>query len=189
MDNETLQPQIEKALKALETALDEASAPDVQEVDTGELIRIEESLALAIMAAKQAVSLRLRRRSRRAIADQLPTEQSQSEPRGGKGGSPAASQAATDRVFDDIRGKRWHAFAVHPSSVTVERAALPDSFLQGWLSFESSDEIRRVAPIPDKWEDLSIDDLRQLCHKAGTAPKRGNALKARPGDPKPSADQ
>lgn len=177
MEGEHLQPQIDLAQRALEMALEDACAIDFEEVDTGELIRIEESLAVASKAAKQAVSLRLRRRTQR-----------------GQGGSPGqtADQApqadeertAKHRIFDDIRGKRWHAFAVHPSSATVERAALPESYRQGWLSFESSTEVRRVAPIPENWEQLSIEDLRILCHSAGPVPRRVGDLR-RDSKPKP----
>jgi len=38
--------------------------------------------------------------------------------------------------------------------------------------FESSDEMRRVAPIPERWEELSADDLRMLCHRAQASPRR-----------------
>ena len=170
METESLQPQIDEAQRALGIALDEACAVDMEEVDTGELIRIEETLALASKAAKQAVSLRLRRRNKRAAETM----------------SAAGAAAVTHRIFDDIRGKRWHVFAVHPSVATTERVALPETFRQGWLSFKSNDEMRRVAPIPDKWEELSIDDLRLLCHRAGPA-KRANANETAL-DPKPRAD-
>ena len=58
------------------------------------------------------------------------------------------------------------------SPETVERASLPDSFRAGWLVFESDDELRRVAPIPEKWEELDTDTLRELCFKAPSAPRR-----------------
>jgi hypothetical protein len=154
MENGTLQPALDQAQKALETALDEACRVDLSKVDTGELIRIEETLANASRAAKDAVSLRLKRRAGRSAKPQ------------------AEPEPITHRVFDDIRGKRWHTFAVHSSEATVERAGLPDAFRHGWLVFESNDEVRRVAPIPDKWEELSIDDLRQLCFSAAGAPRR-----------------
>jgi hypothetical protein len=32
--------------------------------------------------------------------------------------------------------------------------------------FESTGEVRRLAPIPEKWIELSIDELRLLCHQA-----------------------
>lgn len=52
-------------LKELESEVDEnidsvCDKPPVGRVDTGELIRIEESLSIAANAAKQAVSLRRR---------------------------------------------------------------------------------------------------------------------------------
>ena len=153
METESLQPALDEAQKALETALEEACGVDLSKIDTGELIRIEETLASASKAAKDAVSLRLKRRARRA--------QPQAEP-----------EPITHRVFDDIRGKRWHTFAVHGSEATVERAGLPEAFRHGWLVFESTDEVRRVAPIPEKWEEMSTEELRQLCHGAAGSPRR-----------------
>ena len=162
-----MEPETEREIKAaqreLASALDEACRPDVDEVDTGELIKIEESLAVASKAAKQAVSLRLRRRNQSGGREDRKQE------------TPAEVEV-THRVFDDYRGKRWHAFAVHPSSTTTERNALPESYRGGWLSFESTDEMRRVAPIPERWETLSIEDLRHLCASAPPAPKRVNKL-------------
>ena len=154
METGSLQPALDEAQKALKLALDEACSVDLSEVDTGELIRIEETLANASQAAKDAVSLRLKRRARRGAKPQVEPE------------------PITHRVFDDIRGKRWHTFAVQSSEATVERAGLPEAFRQGWLVFESSDEVRRVAPIPEKWAELSIDELRQLCFSAAGAPRR-----------------
>jgi hypothetical protein len=48
--------------ESIERVCDE---PRVEEVDTGELIRIEETLAIAARAAKEAVSLRRRIRADR----------------------------------------------------------------------------------------------------------------------------
>jgi hypothetical protein len=169
VESESLQPHLDEAQRALKLALDQACDVDLGQVDTGELIRIEETLALASKAAKQAVSVRLRMRRGRDEERGL-REQTIPEP------SAESASGITQRVFDDIRGKRWRVFAVHPSTPTAERAALPESFRQGWLSFEASDEMRRVAPIPPKWEELPIEELRMLCHRADSAPKRINAL-------------
>jgi len=163
--------ELEQAQKALEVALDEACGVDVSKVDTGELIRIEETLAAARDAAKQAVSFRLKRRRER-------------------GSSPADAPEAmavtadmsvppdeiTQRVFDDLRGKRWRAFAVNPTALSSESGAIPEAFRRGWLSFESADEMRRVAPAPANWQHLTIEELRVLCAKAPAAPKRLNNL-------------
>ena len=174
METESLRPQIVEAQKALAIALDDACVADVEEVDTGELIRIEESLAVASKAAKDVISLRLLRRNRRARAK-------------GEAETTNESPAATRRIFEDVRGKRWQVFAVHPSTATVELGALPEVFRQGWLTFESGDSVRRVAPIPDNWKDLSTDDLRLLCHKAGTTPTRLYAIAASR-DEKPASE-
>jgi len=169
VENEILQPQLERAQAALKTALDTACGVDLGQASTDELVRIEETLAGATEAAKQVVTIRLHRRQRRARADrQAETRPAQAPASGIADAAPAISQ----RIFDDIRGRRWRVFAVHPSASSVESGAVPDSYREGWLSFESADEKRRVAPIPERWEDLSIDELRLLCQRAQRAPKR-----------------
>src|SRR5687768_5118195 len=104
MESEQLHPQLVEAQNALQGALDEACDVDLTEADTGEMIRIEEALALASKAAKEVVSVRLRRRG--------------GEGGIGGGGGPATKRsptqgdtaeeepaAITHRVFDDIRGR------------------------------------------------------------------------------------
>jgi hypothetical protein len=61
-----LRPQLERLEEKIEKTLDEVCAsPPVKSVDTGELIKIEETLAIAAIAAKEAVSLRRRLRQDR----------------------------------------------------------------------------------------------------------------------------
>jgi hypothetical protein len=56
---DSLKPQLEKAEQQLDRTLEEVcETADAAGLDTGELIRVEESLALATEAAKEAVSLR-----------------------------------------------------------------------------------------------------------------------------------
>jgi hypothetical protein len=164
MEAQPLQPTLAQAQQALETALTEACGIDLKQVDTGELIRIEETLSEASAAAKAAVSVRLRLRSERVKR----TEAGQAAVAPDSGDDASIGH----RVFEDIRGKRWHAFAVQGSPATVERASLPDSFKHGWLVFECPDEIRRVAPIPERWDELSTDELQKLCHSAEASPRR-----------------
>lgn len=59
--NGPLRPRLQQVVNELEQAMDEvcAEAP-ASELNTGELIRVEETLAIAADAAKQAVSLRRR---------------------------------------------------------------------------------------------------------------------------------
>ena len=171
MESEPMQPNLDDAQKRLEAALEEACAVDPKDLDTGELIRMEETLASASKAAKDAVSVRLRMRSHSQGAD-VPSTLAEREADSRETGD----EPVTRRAFDDVAGVHWQAFAVHPSTPVGERSGLPERFRGGWLSFESENEMRRVAPIPFNWEQLSIDELRELCQRGEKAPKRINAL-------------
>src|SRR5688572_3166505 len=112
MGSESLQPQLDEAQRAMVVALEEACAADLAKLDTPELIRIEESLEVASKAAKEAVSMRLkldRQPSR-------PTKEPASPGARVAQGPTDASAPIPHRVFDDARGKRWHAFAVQSTS-------------------------------------------------------------------------
>ena len=55
----SLNPQLRKLQDQLECARDEiCDIPHVSELSTGELIRVEETLAIAAETAKEAVSIR-----------------------------------------------------------------------------------------------------------------------------------
>lgn len=64
MHRDSLEPKLEIAQQALDTALEQACGVDVRKANTGEMIRIEETLQIATNAAKEVVSVRLRRRAR-----------------------------------------------------------------------------------------------------------------------------
>jgi hypothetical protein len=66
MPRDSLEPKLEFAQKALDVALEQACGVDVRKANTGEMIRIEETLQIATNAAKEVVSVRLRRRARKA---------------------------------------------------------------------------------------------------------------------------
>lgn len=172
--SEQVAPNLEAAQQALEKALDAACGADLSKVDTGELIRIEETLSIASKAAKEVVSVRLKRRSRRAPGKETQGKETQAEaiPEG----AVEVETPIAHRIFEDVRGKRWHAFAVQASESMSDRAGLPEEFRQGWLAFESRDELRRVAPIPENWAELPTDELRLLCHNARSAPRRTHPL-------------
>jgi hypothetical protein len=164
MGSQPTQPQLDEAQRALVVALEEACAVDLTNLDTRELIEIDETLDAASKAAKEALSMRLKLEGQAEPARKQP------------GADARASGGVAHRVFDDSGGKHWHAFAVQPSSITANRAGLPDSFRNGWLVFDSVDEARRVAPIPEGWVDLPIDRLRFLCEQAVSAPKRAGSM-------------
>jgi len=56
---DSLNPKLQKLQDKLESARDEiCDIPHVSELSTGELIRVEETLAIAAETAKEAVSIR-----------------------------------------------------------------------------------------------------------------------------------
>src|SRR6185312_7684326 len=60
-----LKPALERATTTLRTALDEACRTNFERANTGELIRVEEVLAIANEAAKEVISVRQRLRGER----------------------------------------------------------------------------------------------------------------------------
>jgi len=145
-----LHSRLERAKDQLKSALEEACADDVDDADTGELIRVEEVLAIANEAAKEAISVKRRLRASSARADDDDAQQ------------------VLSREVQDARGVRWTVFAVRPST-QHGRATLPAPFQTGWLAFDAGRETRRLAPIPDAWERMSDDQLLALCDKAEVA--------------------
>lgn len=117
MEGEALLPQLDEAQKAMVVALEEACAADLSKLDTAELIRIEETLDVASKAAKEAVSVRLR-------LDSQPERESNKPGSADTDGASDASAPIPHRVFDDVRGKRWHAFAVQSSSAIDRKSVV-----------------------------------------------------------------
>jgi hypothetical protein len=159
-------PEVEKAHRKLEAALDEACDSDVKDADTAELIRVEESLAAAHEAAQEAIAIRQR------LGDDQTSRRRE-------------HRGENHRYFDDVGGRRWHAFAVYPSAATAARA-LPEPYQGGWLSFDSENETRRIAPIPSGWQTLPENELRKLCDEAVVAHRRSRATKP---DDRPQASR
>ena len=61
--------------------------------------------------------------------------------------------------------------------VAESRAAVSSGFEQGWLTFESDLEKRRLVPIPEGWEVLSDAALAALCARATPVAKwRGRLI-------------
>jgi hypothetical protein len=72
-----LHPDLREAAETLEQALAEAcEVPSAQSADTGELIRIEEMLALASEAARRAISIRRKARHEAGTAVSADTRES-----------------------------------------------------------------------------------------------------------------
>ena len=153
-DSAELRPQLREAQATLGEALKEACAMDPSKANTGELIHIEELLAIANDSAKRAISVRRRLKKDGA----------------GRAEADAKSRSRSEaREFMDAANVKWTAIAIHPST----SKSLTASYRTGWLSFDSGAETRRLAPIPDGWSKLPDDELRRLCELAKVAPKRG----------------
>ncbi len=77
------------------------------------------------------------------------------------------------RTFHDRRGDSWLVRQVLPGQQLEPEGgagALPlDDMANGWLTFESESEQRRVHPIPPRWMEYSDDELGALCRLASPA--------------------
>lgn len=69
--------------------------------------------------------------------------------------------------FTDRAGRSWRVWHTIPSDDVVR--SLPDDWKGGWLTFESGDEKRRLAPVPEGWDDLRPERLELLCRVANPA--------------------
>jgi hypothetical protein len=163
---EPLAPELREAEVAVDTTLAEActTTKPANEVDTNELIRVDELLEQASDAVKRTISLRRRRRADRAAREAARAAMADVE--------VEVSAEATHRILRDARGVRWDIFAVHPEARPSVHSQLRGAFSQGWLCFDSASEKRRLSPIPDQWERLSNAQLAQLAEAAEVATSR-----------------
>jgi hypothetical protein len=162
--SDPLIPELKEAELALESTLEEACDTEpASKADTGELIRVDELLEAARDAAKRAISLRRRQRA----------DKTQRNARTTMGDvEVAASPAATHRVFADAQGVQWDVFAVYPEPPRASRSQLKGTYSKGWLCFDSATEKRRLSPIPDRWQQLTDEQLAQLSERAESATRR-----------------
>jgi hypothetical protein len=162
-DTEILRPRLQQAQKALEAALEEACETEVSSADTAELLRLEESLTVAREAARNAIDVLRRLHRDRQEADETPS--------------------ASHRLFVDDSGVEWDAFCVYPSRPTSGRSTLPAPYDKGWLSIQCQEEIRRVTPIPEGWQELPRAALCEIISKAAPAPRRERSRETKSKNP------
>ena len=94
------------------------------------------------------------------------------------------------RQFRDDAGTEWKVSLTPRGSDAVSRENyLPEAYREGWLVFESSQEKRRLAPVPPDWEAMPIEELVRLCGKAvpQTARTKAAADAKAPADSKSTA--
>jgi len=89
------------------------------------------------------------------------------------------------REFTDSHGTRWEVWTVRPEYAERRREAHPEEvplrerreraefrvplgsqWVDGWLCFESNNEKRRLAPVPDDWYEMPEAELERLCETA-----------------------
>jgi hypothetical protein len=76
------------------------------------------------------------------------------------------------REFVDPDDVLWRAWATYPTVGKV----LSKGFENGWLTFESQTECRRLAPIPKGWEEFPDARLVTLLTDAMAAKKKPISL-------------
>jgi hypothetical protein len=93
----------------------------------------------------------------------------------------------THRKIKDGVGRGWDVWEVYPSAVEQRmsgeypaigagnpvpaekremRIRVPSALQDGWLAFQSGQERRRLAPIPENWVTLDEDALLRLLASA-----------------------
>jgi hypothetical protein len=81
--------------------------------------------------------------------------------------------------FTDREGRSWRVWHTRPRLAEV-LASLPPEWKDGWLTFESEGEKRRLAPFPPGWEEFSparLDLLRRMAEPATKAPGGNDILR------------
>jgi len=68
----------------------------------------------------------------------------------------------TIRHFTDSRGVTWRVWPTTPRVGSV----YDETLRGGWLTFESSEGRRRLAPIPAGWRDATPERLDLMCRAA-----------------------
>lgn len=71
------------------------------------------------------------------------------------------------RKFVDSHGVSWRVWSTVPGGVRV----LTPDYAKGWLTFESEQELRRLAPMPGDWDVRPEAELEQLCRQAAEVPR------------------
>lgn len=78
------------------------------------------------------------------------------------------------RDFRDSKGVAWKVWDVTPESLDRRTAAEDHmhEWQDGWLVFEGSDVRRRLAPYPNRWEELADAELERLLDRAQAVKRR-----------------
>lgn len=76
------------------------------------------------------------------------------------------------------------------STTPASGAVQEESYKAGWLTFESADMRKRLAPIPRGWEEASVERLDLMCRAAELVRRRTGATPMTPDpDSPPESDR
>ena len=71
------------------------------------------------------------------------------------------------RSFEDSSGILWEVFEVRRTSANP--GGVSHGLEKGWLTFQSSEGKRRLAPFPPEWNEAGDSELERLCATARIA--------------------
>jgi hypothetical protein len=80
------------------------------------------------------------------------------------------------REFTDSAGIAWRVWSTTPAPGAV----FDDSHKAGWLTFESAEMRKRLAPIPRGWEEASVERLDLMCRAAEVVRRRSGTAALTP---------
>jgi hypothetical protein len=68
------------------------------------------------------------------------------------------------REITDGDGRLWRVWDTYPQ--TGGRGVVSDEYAEGWLTFETENEKRRLAPVPTGWSTLEVAALFPLLDRS-----------------------
>lgn len=79
-----------------------------------------------------------------------------------------------NRNFTDPDGMNWQVW----NTVPVSGAVINPGFDKGWLTFESeTGALRRLAPVPAGWQDLTEERLVLLLRSSNEVPRHTGPMR------------
>jgi hypothetical protein len=197
-----LQPLLRDAQAELRRRLDEACQAEGEGIENESAARIrqlEDSLLSAAVAAENTLTLRrhIERREHAARKSGEPTtaSESASPPEPAVDGTPmSGAQSAVNsgeagnsgtglREFKDSTGQTWRAWMITPGLSRIGRTRhFLGEFQLGWVCFENpaAGRRRRLPGHPERWSELSEQELERLLRQAISVRERHIARKDAP---------
>jgi len=164
---EQLRPALDRAQNELDSRLAEACGQHGSDESTGELIKLEEILTEAALAAKEAISIR----RRLGVERDKDASAAQSQAEGSELGPPVGV-----RDFVDAEGRAWHVWEVPPEQLSARSrpGVYAGEYQSGWLAFETADgeERRRLPRYPREWREIDGQGIESLCREAQPVTRR-----------------